>query len=288
MASKRLLSRFKFGVAFLIWMDFTVLLCQSPLALLRAVRRLQLLQWLFFWTWTVLPFLVLHCTACLCSLSLTFSVLLVSPTYTSGLSLQGISYTTPVCLLLFWWLQLVPYAFCLCISCTYTSCAVVPFRWSEPELGHWPVVPSHNSRRWSTWQDIWQWGLPFSCPSTTTGEVCTGWRTLDNQMVSIVKFTFRCLYSVFLCPQLYSQHRSIQCVFHSHSCYFASCRRHAYYNVLYAVGEGLCGRNVLQLVVDWYCYVFAHNQFAYKCIMRLWVYGCSLYLLFSYFAVYWL
>ena len=36
-------------------------------------------------------------------------------------------------------------------------------------------------------------------------------------------------------------------VFHSHSCYFASCRRHAYYNVLYVRP---CGRNVLQLVVD--------------------------------------
>ena len=36
-------------------------------------------------------------TACLCSLNLTFSVLFVSPTYTSSHSLQGISYTTPVC-----------------------------------------------------------------------------------------------------------------------------------------------------------------------------------------------
>ena len=36
-------------------------------------------------------------SACLCSLSLTFSVLLVSPTYTCGQSLQGISYTTSVC-----------------------------------------------------------------------------------------------------------------------------------------------------------------------------------------------
>ena len=36
-------------------------------------------------------------TAYLCSLNLTFSVLLVSPMYTSGHSLQGISYTTPAC-----------------------------------------------------------------------------------------------------------------------------------------------------------------------------------------------
>ena len=36
-------------------------------------------------------------SARLCSLSLTFSVLLVSPTYTCGQSLQGISYTTSVC-----------------------------------------------------------------------------------------------------------------------------------------------------------------------------------------------
>ena len=35
-------------------------------------------------------------SARLCSLSLTFSVLLVSPTYTCGQSLQGISYTTSV------------------------------------------------------------------------------------------------------------------------------------------------------------------------------------------------
>ena len=37
-------------------------------------------------------------TACLCSLTLTFSVLLVSLTYTSWQSLHGISYTTDVCL----------------------------------------------------------------------------------------------------------------------------------------------------------------------------------------------
>ena len=36
-------------------------------------------------------------TVCLCSLSLTFSVLFVSPTYTSRQSLQGTSYTTLVC-----------------------------------------------------------------------------------------------------------------------------------------------------------------------------------------------
>ena len=29
--------------------------------------------------------------------------------------------------------------------------------------------------------------------------------------------------------------------------------------------EGLCGQNVLQSVLNWYCYVIAHNQFAYTC-----------------------
>ena len=37
-----------------------------------------------------------------------------------------------------------------------------------------------------------------------------------------------------------------------------------YLSVLYTADEGLRGRNVLQLVVDWFCYVFAHNQFAYS------------------------
>ena len=32
---------------------------------------------------------------------------------------------------------------------------------------------------------------------------------------------------------------------------------------LYAANEGLHGQNVLQSVVDWYCYVIAHNLFAY-------------------------
>ena len=36
-----------------------------------------------------------------------------------------------------------------------------------------------------------------------------------------------------------------------------------YLSVLYAADEGLHGQNILQLVVDWLCYVFAHNQFAY-------------------------
>ena len=36
-----------------------------------------------------------------------------------------------------------------------------------------------------------------------------------------------------------------------------------YLSGLYAADEGLHGWNVLQLVVDWFRYVFAHNQFAY-------------------------
>ena len=37
--------------------------------------------------------------------------------------------------------------------------------------------------------------------------------------------------------------------------------------VLYAADEDLRGRNIMQLVVDWFCYVFAHNQFAYILIL---------------------
>ena len=40
---------------------------------------------------------------------------------------------------------------------------------------------------------------------------------------------------------------------------FVSCIQY----VLYSADEGSCGWNVLQSVVDWFCYVFAHNQFAY-------------------------
>ena len=95
---RRPLSRFIFGVEFLIWMVSTVLLCQNPLACLWTVAPSQLMQWFVFWTWNARPFLGSPCfTPCLCSLSLTFSVLLVSPTYTSGQFLQGTSYTTPVC-----------------------------------------------------------------------------------------------------------------------------------------------------------------------------------------------
>ena len=36
-----------------------------------------------------------------------------------------------------------------------------------------------------------------------------------------------------------------------------------YFSVLYAAHEGFHGGNVLQLVADEFCYVFAHNQFAY-------------------------
>ena len=36
-----------------------------------------------------------------------------------------------------------------------------------------------------------------------------------------------------------------------------------YLSVLYAADKGLRGRNILQSVVDWYCYAFAHNQFAF-------------------------
>ena len=41
--------------------------------------------------------------------------------------------------------------------------------------------------------------------------------------------------------------------------YFVSC----VHNVLYAADKGLRGRNVLQSVDNRYCYVIAHNQFAY-------------------------
>ena len=37
----------------------------------------------------------------------------------------------------------------------------------------------------------------------------------------------------------------------------------------YAAEEGLRGRNVLQSVVNWYCYVTAHNQFAYLPTFRV-------------------
>ena len=36
-----------------------------------------------------------------------------------------------------------------------------------------------------------------------------------------------------------------------------------YLSVLYSADEGLRGRNVLQLIVDYFCYVFAHYQFAH-------------------------
>ena len=69
-------------VDFLVWMASTVLLCQHPSAHLWTVAPSQLMQWLDFWTWSAMLFLGSPClTACLCSLSLTFSVLFVSPTY---------------------------------------------------------------------------------------------------------------------------------------------------------------------------------------------------------------
>ena len=40
---------------------------------------------------------------------------------------------------------------------------------------------------------------------------------------------------------------------------FVSCVQ----NVLHTVDKGLCGQNILQSDADWYCYLFAHNQFAY-------------------------
>ena len=45
--------------------------------------------------------------------------------------------------------------------------------------------------------------------------------------------------------------------------------------VVYAAGKGLCGQNILQSVLDWFCYVFAHNQFAntiqyIRAIQRTW------------------
>ena len=34
-------------------------------------------------------------------------------------------------------------------------------------------------------------------------------------------------------------------------------------SVLHAADEGLCGRNILQSVVNWYCYVIVQDQFVY-------------------------
>ena len=48
MGRRRPLSRFMFGVAFLIWMASTVLLSQNPSALLWTVAPSQLMQWLVF------------------------------------------------------------------------------------------------------------------------------------------------------------------------------------------------------------------------------------------------
>ena len=57
MDRRRPLSRYMFGVAFLIRMASTVLLSQNPSALLWTVAPSQLMQWLVFWTWTAIPFL---------------------------------------------------------------------------------------------------------------------------------------------------------------------------------------------------------------------------------------
>ena len=48
MGRRRPLSRFMFGMAFLICMASTVLLSQNPLALLWTVAPSQLMQWLVF------------------------------------------------------------------------------------------------------------------------------------------------------------------------------------------------------------------------------------------------
>ena len=94
MGRRRPLSRFMLGVLFLIWMASAALLCQNPTFFLHTVAPSQLMQWLVFCTWTAMPFFGSPLrTACRCSLNLTFSVLFVSPTYTSSHSLQGISYT---------------------------------------------------------------------------------------------------------------------------------------------------------------------------------------------------
>lgn len=81
MGSRRPLPKFMFWEALLMWITSTVLLCQNPSALLWTVAPYQLIQWLAFWTWTAMPFLGFPLlTACLCSFSLTFSVLLIPPT----------------------------------------------------------------------------------------------------------------------------------------------------------------------------------------------------------------
>ena len=87
---RRLPSRFMLRTVLLIWMASAALLC--------TVVPSQLIQWLVFWTWTMMPFLGSPLTAWLCSLNLTFSVLLISPTYTCEQSFRE-SYicTTPVC-----------------------------------------------------------------------------------------------------------------------------------------------------------------------------------------------
>ena len=83
MGSRRPLAKFMFRVALLIWMASTVLLCQILSALLWNVAPSHWIQWLVFWTGAAMPFLGFsHITACWCSLSLIFSVVLVSPSYT--------------------------------------------------------------------------------------------------------------------------------------------------------------------------------------------------------------
>ena len=84
------------------WLSWSGWLPQFSARTLRPFFRLwclpSLMRWVEFWTWIAIPFMGSpRFTACLCSLSLTFSILLVSPKYTSGQFLQGISYATPFC-----------------------------------------------------------------------------------------------------------------------------------------------------------------------------------------------
>ena len=95
---RRPLSRFMFGVAYLIWMASTLLLSQNPSALLRIVALSQLMQWFRLSN--------VNCNAIFGVSSFhrlsmftqsDFRDLLFSPTNTAGQSLQGISYTTNIC-----------------------------------------------------------------------------------------------------------------------------------------------------------------------------------------------
>ena len=100
MGSYRPLSKFMLGVVFLILMASIVILCQKPSALLWTVVPSQLMQWLVFLNMncknTILEVSSSNCFSMFTEPSF-HCPLIVSSTYTSEQSLQGISYTTPAC-----------------------------------------------------------------------------------------------------------------------------------------------------------------------------------------------